>query len=137
MRMQSLVMSATAAIALTIGLGSAVPAASATVTHAAGADHALSVPTTDISNFWTYTGTSESDDGFHGSCIQGREYGWAGNDPVNSVVNNCEYRIYMQQDANGVGGWSFCINPHSTRNVIGNQYQLPASIKVGNSTASC
>jgi len=124
MRVRSSIMSVAAAGALAVGLclGTTAAASAATATRV------------DISQFFLYTGTYESGSLWGGDCFRAE---WAVHARVASVVNHCEYRLYLQENKNGHGGWSYCINPHSTKNYIGKKYRKPRSVKVANSTRKC
>jgi hypothetical protein len=128
----------------------ALLAAAATLSQMGGASAAITTPAShfshvltsatgtakhtdapDISNFYTYTEINFGGTQFSGACIQGEVYEAA--DPVASVINNCEYHIYLQySDAP-----AFCINAHSDRTDIGSQYRNPVTIQVGPGTSSC
>lgn len=118
---------------------SQMSSASAAITPASHVSHVLSSVTgtpkdtasPDISNFYIYTQTNFGGTQHFAACIQGEIYGAF--DPVASVINNCEYHIYLQYS----DGSSFCINPHSNRTDIGSRYRDPVTIQVGPGTSSC
>jgi hypothetical protein len=120
---------------------SQMSSASAAVTPAPHVSHVLSSATgtpqgtasPDISNFYTYTETDFGGTQFPAACIQGQVYQAHGTDPVASVINNCEYHIYLQYNNMP----AFCINPYSDRTDIGSQYRDPVSIQVGPGTSKC
>jgi hypothetical protein len=120
---------------------SQMSSASAAITPASHFSHVLGSATgtpkdtdsPDISNLYTYTETNFEGTQFPAACIQGAVYAADGTDPVASVINNCEYHIYLQYNNMP----AFCINPHSHRTDIGSAYRNPVSIQVGPGTSSC
>ena len=131
MKLRSSLLGITAAALLAAAASlSRMSSASAAVTPAPHVSHVLSsatgTPKTRLrrtSVIFTYIRIA--------ACIQGEVYGAV--DPVASVINNCEYHIYLQYS----DGSSFCINPHSDRTDIGSRYREPVSIQVGPGTSSC
>jgi hypothetical protein len=113
--------------------------ASAAITPASHVSHILSSVTgnpkdtdsPDISNFYIFTETDFGGTPSYGQCLQGEIYGAA--DPVASVINNCEYHIYLQYSDQP----AFCINPDSERTDIGTMYRDPVTIQVGPGTSKC
>jgi hypothetical protein len=138
LRSSLLGIAATALLAAAASL-SQMSSVSAAITPASHVSHVLNSATgtpkdtasPDISNFYTYTETGFGGTAFFGQCLQGEIYNAA--DPVASVINNCEYHIYLQYS----DGSSFCINPHSDRTDIGSRYRDPVTIQVGPGTSSC
>ena len=112
---------------------------SAAITPASHVSHVLSSATgtpkdtapADASDFYTYTETNFGGDEHYAQCLQGKHYYAA--DPVASVINTCQYHIYLQYS----DGSSFCINPLSSRTDIGAQYRYPVTIQVGPATTNC
>jgi len=144
MRLRLPIMYAAASVAL-LGLGLGMTtAASATTTGSSGSAylHALTSAhqgagvSPDVSNFITYKEFNEGGTPYRGQCVGGVLYG-ASHNPVKSVRNNCEYRIYLQQNPGGAGGWSVCIDPHSVRSHIDSDHWDPATIKVGLKKTNC
>jgi hypothetical protein len=143
MRLRAPIMYAAASVALA-GLGLAGPAAASAAAaptsgsaylHALASAHQGTTASPDISNFYIFPEINEGGTPHYGVCDAGQEYDAA--DPVKSAVNNCEYPIWLQQVKDGVTGWSYCIDPHSTRNNIGSKYWNPATIYVGKTTGAC
>jgi hypothetical protein len=139
MRLRSSIISAAATVALATGLGlgmSAAAGAATTASHVAASTHASNMNSAlrtawdapDISNAWLYPETNERGGGTAKECFEFSDPLVA--PPVGSVVNNCEYRIYLQQVDGGTSGWSYCINPHSTVN-IPSAYQSPRGLYIG------
>jgi hypothetical protein len=120
---------------------SQMSSASAAITPASHVSHVLSSATgtpkdtapADTSDFYTYTETNFGGTQFPAACIKGKVYFANGTDPVASVINSCEYHIYLQYS----DGSSFCINPLSYRTDIGSQYRYPVTIQVGPGTSNC
>jgi hypothetical protein len=146
MRIRPTIRLAIAAPALALGLALAIPAAASatTTTHgahviknAAGASAsrpAVNAPL--ISKFWTFTAPDESGAADTYECDQGFDYTPSNAvilNPVDSVTNNCEYRVYLQY-ANGT---SDCVNPHTTRNIADARFQDPDGVMIGNSKDKC
>lgn len=136
---------ALAATTLALGLGAfaaapasaqAAGAAPATAAGARATTYGVNTPggtsqvTPDISTFWEYSGSNESGsiDGFE--CDAGANY-TTGNaiimDPVKSVTNTCEYRVYLQYP----GTKQNCVHPHTTRNVVDASFQNPNGVIIG------
>ena len=126
---------ATAALAVSLGLGAA-PAASAVTTaggvassgHSSSIDSALAAVSPDYSNVLLYPRANEQGGATLHQCIRGADPEAV--PPVASVTNNCEYRIYLQEVLGGTSGWSYCINPKTTVNVP-SAYQSPRGLKIG------
>jgi len=144
MRLRLPIMSAAASVAV-LGLGFGMTtAASATTTGSSGsADlpaltsaHQAAGGSPDISNFITYQETNLRGTPYTGACVGGDLYS-ASHNPVKSVRNNCEYRIYLQQNPGGASGWQVCIDPHSVRTSIDSDHWDPATIKVGLKKSNC
>ena len=142
MHLRSPVMAAAASVALA-GLGLSLPAAaSAAATPGSGylqtltSAHQGTAVSPDVNNFITYKNFNEQGTPYRGQCIAGVLYG-ATHNPVKSVRNNCEFRIYLQQNPGGAGGWSVCIDPHSVRSHIDRDHWDPATIKVGLKKSNC
>jgi hypothetical protein len=137
MRLRLPIMSAAASVAV-LGLGFGMTtAASATTTGSSWSAHQGAGVSPDISNFITYKETHFRGTGYPGACVGGELYYANGTDPVKSVKNNCEYRIYLQQNPGGSTGWSVCIDPHSVRTSIDSDHWNPATIKVGLKKSNC
>jgi hypothetical protein len=90
-----------------------------------------------VNNFWAYE--YENYDGYAYSypCVQGQSY-TASNlaevpDFIHSVINNCEYRVYLQYQ----NGTSNCISPHTQRSSMETAFTVPDSVKIGYSTNAC
>jgi hypothetical protein len=143
MRLRLPIMSAAASVAV-LGLGFGMTtAASATTTGSSGSAyfpltsaHQGAGGSPDISNFITYQQTNLRGTPHPGACVAGRLY-VANHNPVKSVRNNCEFRIYLQQNPGGATGWQVCIDPHSVRTSIDSDHQNPAAIKVGLKKSNC
>jgi hypothetical protein len=138
-RISAAIKLAVAGPALALGLALAIPAAAGATTAAPGAHAVVNSPGAvhpDISNFTTYTGSGETGSTDAYQCDQGFDYN-PGNaiilNPVLSVRNNCEYRVYLQY-ANGT---SDCVNPHTTRNIVDVSFQDPDGVMIGNSEDNC
>jgi len=98
-----------------LGIGTATTASATT-------DHAASP---DISNFVTYNNGTVVDDY---ACVSGYNYTHP-TVPITGAHNNCEYRVYLYQNAN-LTGWSVCVNPHSPV-TLDKAHQDPGTIKIG------
>jgi hypothetical protein len=124
---------ALAALATGFGLGMPAVAAAATTSGAQATQYGINTPgevTPDISTFWEYSGSNEtgSIDGF--ACVAGAHYTLGNSiimDPVKSVTNNCEYRVYLQYP----GPKQDCVNPHTTRNIVDSAFQNPNGVIIG------
>jgi hypothetical protein len=131
-------MAAAAPVALA-GLGLSMPtAASATAitAQAMTSAHQSTTISPDTSSFYTFTEYNLEGTPSVGGCLAGSF--WDGfQTPVKSARNNCEYPIWLQQNKFGKKGWSYCIDPDSTRNRIGKKYWDPKSIYVGRSKGKC
>jgi len=118
---------------------SQMSSASAAVTPASHVSHVLSSATgtpkdtapADTSVFYTFTETNFGGNESYAQCVQDKRY--YANDPVASVINTCQYHIYLQYS----DGSSFCINPLSSRTDIGSRYRDPVTIQVGPGTSNC
>jgi hypothetical protein len=118
---------------------SQMSSASAAITPASHVSHVLSSATgtpkdtapADTSDFYTYAEANFEGNEHYAACTKGKSYNAV--DPVASVLNNCEYHIYLQYS----DGSSFCISPFSSRTDIGSQYRYPATIQVGPGTSNC
>lgn len=90
-------------------------------------------------SFWTYDlpGEHTVDNNARYECLQGVDWPQPGQppapNPVESVANNCEYRVYLQY----ADGHSDCINPHTSRNIVDQINWDPIGVMIGNSTANC
>lgn len=126
---------ATAALAVSLGLGAA-PAASAMTTagslavsgHASSINSALTGASPDVNNVLLYPRANEQGGATLKQCIESADPLVV--PPVASVKNNCEYRIYLQEVLGGASGWTYCINPKATVNVP-SRYQDPRGLKIG------
>jgi len=125
-------MSAAAAVTLAAGLAFGLPAAASA---AASSPAAVTGPQLDTANLYIFTRTHERGTGHKAACHAGAEYKSV--NPVESVANNCEYRIFLYQHAGGKTGWNYCVNPHSKANVVPGKYHAPQTIKVGTKAIKC
>jgi hypothetical protein len=139
MRFRALITCAAASVALA-GLGLFASAATgAAVAATPGSAHYQMHQGTSasprVNNFITYQQWDRKGQGYSGQCIAG---GTAPADfnPVKSVQNNCEYPIWLQENAGGAGGWSYCISP-GPKDKIKSTYWYPASIYVGKTAGKC
>lgn len=127
------IMTALAAGALAAGIGLSAPAGASASTspHAAPVAHRTQPgPHPEVNNAWTYTQPDEGGTGTPYACDKGKDYTLTLL-PVNSVVNNCEYHIYLQYQS----GPALCINPQTTVKSIA----LPSPIKlqIGPAEGAC
>jgi hypothetical protein len=127
----------TTGFAVSAQASTALPAAAAAqkVVHSASSGHRPGA-SPDVNNFVTYTDPDQTGFSDDYPCIQGFDYtpsNWPILVPVESAVNNCEYRVYLQY-ANGT---SDCINPDTPRNNIEEKYWYPDGVMIGNSEDPC
>lgn len=147
MRLRSTLMPAVAAMALALGLGFGLPAANAAAggTSKAAVTMRLGVPDVQgncalgpLPGIAVHLFNKANEGGDEWSCACHVDTVYSNFlDPVKSVENGCDYRVYLQQFIGGSTGWSFCIDGGSIRNDIGLKYQDPASVKVGASEQPC
>jgi hypothetical protein len=146
MRMRSILMSAAAAISLAIGLGAGLPAVAnasagavhgtAVIMHTTARNGPECVPGTqpDV-GVHLFAEPNEGGDESSCGCNPGVSTGTNLPHQIRSVENGCLYRFYMQNDP--IPSQAFCISGGSIRNDIGIQYDMPPSVKIGNSEQPC
>jgi hypothetical protein len=133
MRLRSSVISAAAVVGLAAGIGVGTSAAaSAGVTTPQVTAAATATP--DVNNALLYPGVNETGGATAKPCFTGSsdEVAADSSNPVKSVANNCEYRIYLQQNflEEPGHGWAYCINPRSSVNVPADR-QIPHGLLIG------
>lgn len=148
MRLRFAIVSATATLALTVGMSLGVPAA----TDAMASVHPTAATTAPLVNhghcssgdlsghFVFWNGTNETADAWSCACNAATEYSSGFLDPVKSFENSCGTKVWMQEFIDGgnpPAGWSYCISPGGVNNSVGSTWQRPASFLVGRETGSC
>ena len=149
MRLKLAMMSAMATLTLTIGIAISAPTGAQAITGAhptvaAGVSAAAQgrcsshAPSGAAFEFWNrYNKTGDS---WFCACNPGTEFSSGFLPPVKSFDNFCGTKVWMQQFLDGGSpphGWSYCISPGATKNMVGTKYQSPASFLVGRQTGSC
>jgi hypothetical protein len=146
MRLRSILMSAAATISLAAGLGVGLPAvanASAGTGHGTASIMRLTVRNGpectpgSLPGIAVHLFAEPNAGGDESSCACNPGVSTGTNLPhqIRSVENACDYRFYMQDDP--IPGEAFCISGGSIRNDIGVQYDMPPTVKIGNSEQPC
>jgi hypothetical protein len=135
--LKSMLTALAAAGLVTLASGSAFAAAPA-AEYTAASRIGTAIPNA-TNFFWTYKlpGEHTIDNNARYECAQGVDYPQFGQppvqNPVESVANNCEYRVYLQY----ADGHSDCINPHTSKNIVDSINWDPDGVMIGNSTNNC